>query len=77
MNSLKKRYHYYRFFLSTWKLRKSFPFYNVESLAEPIDEIRIHKKRPVIMMTGLLFILLRVLRKDTHKFQIRVRMGFL
>ncbi|PRB06662.1 glycosyl transferase [Chryseobacterium sp. MYb7] len=44
MNSFKKRYHYYRFFFSTRKLRKNFPFYKVESLAETMDEIRVHKK---------------------------------
>ncbi len=44
MNSLKKRYHYYRFFFNTRKLRKNFPFYKVATLEETIDEIRIHKK---------------------------------
>lgn len=44
MNSLKKRYHYYKFFFSTRKLRENFPFYKVETLAETIGEIQTHKK---------------------------------
>ncbi|WP_317740517.1 GT-D fold domain-containing glycosyltransferase [Chryseobacterium soli] len=44
MNSLTKRYHYYRFFFNTRKLRKNFPFYKVETLAETLDEIIIHRK---------------------------------
>jgi len=44
MNSLKKRYHYYRFFFNTRKLRKNFPFYKVDTLEETLDEIVTHKK---------------------------------
>lgn len=44
MQNLKKKYYYWRFYFTTRKLRKKFPFYSVKSIEETIDEVIVYRK---------------------------------
>lgn len=44
MQNLKKKYYYWRFYFTSRKLRKNFPFYSVKSIEETIDEVIVHGK---------------------------------